>query len=204
MVEMNLDDFGFANLINNSCGELARTPLLHTISSRKLDVMQLMLSRGTKPDCVSQVQTLLHLLAVVKDEHHAVECLKLLNVSQRVDLNTSADYPDITGSLTAFETALFCGNLLVADYLLSQGADVQGPHTLEPHFLSLLISQPSWYSLQALEYYMGKSKPSFIIRPKNQLSALHVAASMQSLLADTTTVELKLEILLKISRALIN
>ena len=197
MIELLLDEFGFEEFINSSCRELQRTPLLHAIASRKLDIVRLMLSRGASPYCISRGQTVLHLLAGIEDECYAVECLKLLNVSQRVDLNISVEHPDATGGLTAFETALFSGNLLVADYLLGQGADVQGPPSRDHRFLSLLISQPSWHSLQALEYFMEKASPSFIVRPKNRLTALHVAASMQSLLADTTTAELKLDVLLK-------
>jgi ankyrin repeat protein len=211
MIEILLNDFGLGKLINTSCGNLSTTPLQHAIVSGRLDAVQLFLSHGADPYCISWLpfhsegqpnitshsQTLLHMLAAVEDEHHAVGCLKLLNVSQRSDLNTRVDYLDVFGGLTAFETALFYGNILVADYLLSQGAEVQRPPGLDSHFLGALISQQSWYSLQALEYYMEKAKPSSVVQSKNQLTALHVAAAVENILADTTTAECKLEILLK-------
>ena len=198
MVEMLLDEFKFSSFINTPRGEQKRTPLHHAIASGRLDVVQLVLSRGADPYCISKGQTLLHSLAMVEDETHIVECLRLLKVSNRTDLNTVAVDPDIPGGLTPFEIAVLCGHLQVAEYLLSQGADLHGPRDREPDFLSRLISEPSWYSLPALEYYTNKAKPDFIVRPKNKLTVLHIAASMQNLVADTTTAELKLDILLKI------
>jgi ankyrin repeat protein len=198
MVKMLLDEFSFSSFINTPRGEQRRTPLHHAIASGRLDVVQLVLSQGADPYCTLEGQTLMHSLAGVEDETHAVECLKLLKVSNRADLNKLAVYPDIPEGLTPFEVAVFCGHLQVADYLLSQGADPHGPRNRDPHFLSLLISEASWYSLLALEYYVNKVTPDFIVQPKNKLTALHIAASIQSLIADTTTAELKLDILLGI------
>ena len=197
MVELLLDEFSFSSLLKTHPGPQNISPLHHAIASRRLDVLELVLLRGADPYAVWKGETVLHSLAWMEDETFTIECFKTLRVSARPDLNTPAVHTDAPEGLTPFEIAVFCGHLRVADYLLNQGADINGLENRDPQFLSLLISEASWYSLPALDYYMKKAKPEFIVQPKNMLTALHVASSIQSLTADIATAELKLNILLR-------
>jgi ankyrin repeat protein len=195
-IEMLLTNFDCVKYINTPCGESARTPIHHAIASWKLEVVKLLLSHGADTSCISKGRTLLH-LSVAGDGMYSIQWLKLLDLPNRKDLDALAIQPDAQQGLTAFEMAVLDCKLELADFLLTSGADPRGPKGREPHFLSLLIANPSWDSPSALQYYLLKAAPPFIIRTSSQLSVLHVSASMMTYLADSVTGELKLDLLLK-------
>ena len=196
-LELLMDRFHFIKYINYACGELSRTPLHQAIASCKLEIVKLLLSRGANTHCVSQGRTLLHMLASIEDERHAVDCLELIDLSTRDDLDVLTPHTEVDLRLTAFELAVYGGKLRVAELLLSHGANPNGPRDRDPHFLSILIADGSWFSSSALQFYLEKARPDFVMKPSSQLTALHIAASMFNLLAESFTAELKLDILLR-------
>src|ERR1700730_18353889 len=86
----------------------------HAIVSRKIDVVRILISNGADRNARSSGATLLHLLAGMVDEEHALECLKEMNIGERTDINALYHHADVEISLAAFEMALFSGHLLVA------------------------------------------------------------------------------------------
>jgi ankyrin repeat protein len=197
-LKLLLDNFPqLKTSINKPCGPNQRTPLHQAISSDKIDMVRFLISNGADCDVRSGGATLLHLLAGIVDERHALECLKELNISKRTDINDLAERADVETSVTAFEMALVSGHLAVADFLLTSGANPHCAPTRHPSFLHTLIVEVAWHSPASLEYYIEKAKPDFVVRRSGRITALHVAASLGSLIVDTTTASVKLDILLK-------
>jgi len=108
-------------------------------------VVRILISNGAGRNARSSGATLLHLLAGMVDEEHALECLKEINIGERTDINALYHYADVEISLAAFEMALFLGHLLVAASLLANGADPRCVPTRDPSFFSVLIRDAAWY-----------------------------------------------------------
>lgn len=183
--------------ISWSCGPKGRTPLHHAIASGQIDVVRFLISVGANCDARSGQSTLLHLLAGVVDEKYALQCLKELRVQERADINAPAQHPDAEIAVTAFEMALLNGHLEVAEFLLRRGADARWAPDRDRSFLDVLIANAAWYSPAALQFYLDKAQPGFIVRKSDRKTAFHTAAAMGSLLGDTTTASGKLDMLLK-------
>lgn len=197
-IELLLENFPqLKNSINKPCGPNERTPLHHAIVSRKIDVVRILISNGADRNARSSGATLFHLLAGMVDKEHALEYLKEMNVGERTDINALYHHADVEIILAAFEMALFSGHLLVAASLLANGADPRCVPTRDPSFFSVLIGDSAWYYPAALEFYIEKVKPDLVVCESDKRTAFHLAASMGSLVADTTTASVKFDTLLK-------
>lgn len=195
-VKMLLREFQFKKYINARAGESGQTPIYLAIAAGNIEVVKLLIEHGADTYIEALGKTILHRLASIEDEDYSVLCLKALKPSSRSDLDTLAKSEDAPDGLTAFEIAVLGSHLNIAQLLLEAGADPAAGRNRDWHFLSLLISLPTWDSVQALQYYLEKFETPFILRESTSHSVLHVAASMMPYLADSITGEQKLDVLL--------
>ena len=191
-----LGEFDFRKFINASAGDLVRTPIHQALAARKLDVFKLLIEYGADTYVRVRGWTLLHFLAANEEENYSILCLDALKPRSRNDLEAFAPSEDFPGGLTAFELAVVSSHLKFADLLLEAGADPAPGKQRDRHFLTLLVTLPSWNSFSALQYYLHKVEAPFILRQSTSLSILHVAASMMQFLADSITGEQKFNVLL--------
>lgn len=196
-VKMLLNKLPFEKYINAKAGTLSRTPIHQALAAGDVEVFKLLIERGADTYVQVSGHTLLHLLATMEDEDCAVLCLEALNPTSRKDRNILARSEGVSEGLTAFELAIHSSHLKIAQLLLDAGFDPAAVKDRDRHFSALLISQPTWDSLQALRYYLDKVQTPFIIRESTGLSVLHMAASMMHYLADTLSEEQKFDVLLK-------
>ena len=193
-VKMVLEECQFQKYINTRDGKSGRTPIHQAIANGKIKVVKLLIEHGADTYIEALGRTILHLLATAEDEDYSVLCLKALKPSTRRDLNTLAKSEDAPEGLTAFELAVHSSRLKIAELLLGAGADPVAGKNRDWHFMTRLISLPTWDSVQALQYYLDKVQTAFIMRESTSQSVLHFGASMMN--GDNITGEQKFDVLL--------
>ena len=200
-MEWFFDDFDLVQYINTRVGESNRTPIHNAIPARNHEVFEFLLSKGADVSGRVEDLTILHILALMKDEDFTVKCLDSMQLHGRQDLDSFAKISPILENfpegVTAFELAVYSANLRVASTLLHAGALPCTNKDRDLHFVAILITLPSWTSIESLRYYLEKVECPIIVRKSTSLSILHVAASAMQQLSDVVTGEQKLDILLR-------
>lgn len=193
-------DNGCDSLINEECNGI--TPLYQSMAAKKLDVFRLLIRRGARTDVRFKHRlSILHFCA--SDRECGINFAAEL-VLGRPDLESFSspethddnDDPLFNSGITPFHEAVLATNFEVANLYLEYRAN---PYALTNDGWTILakaITDSHNRSIEAIKYLLENNLVEFIVKPEQNITALHLVASLSDYTGDRNTNRLKFKYIL--------